>query len=297
MLHPYGVLYCLNGFVLRLNRYTLGEFKKLIWFMSKISKYNSKNPDGLGIIHWNDEENAIWAELYAQQMASLPGRACKEYFAGVEMLGLSPEKIPQLPDIDSVLLNATGWQTAPVPALISFGEFFELLATKRFPVATFIRSREEFHYLQEPDIFHEVMGHCPLLTNPSFAAFTETYGKLGLLASKEERVFLARLYWFTVEFGLVQENGELRIVGGGILSSPKETCYALQSDLAVRQPLKVLDALRTPYRIDILQPLYYVLENFDQLMEIAESDVMPIVRQAMELGLFEPLFTPKKRAG
>ena len=163
------------------------------------------------MIQWSDEENAIWGELYQRQMALLPGRACKEYFDGLDMLGLSPQAIPQLPDIDRVLKASTGWQTAAVPALISFGEFFELLASKRFPVATFIRSREEFHYLQEPDIFHEVMGHCPLLTNPSFAAFTETYGKLGLNASKEERVFLARLYWFTVEFGLVKENGELRI--------------------------------------------------------------------------------------
>ncbi|PRO73738.1 phenylalanine 4-monooxygenase [Alteromonas alba] len=265
--------------------------------MSKQSKYNSKNPDINGMIQWSDEENAIWGELYQRQMALLPGRACKEYFDGLDMLGLSPQAIPQLPDIDRVLKASTGWQTAAVPALISFGEFFELLASKRFPVATFIRSREEFHYLQEPDIFHEVMGHCPLLTNPSFAAFTETYGKLGLNASKEERVFLARLYWFTVEFGLVKENGELRIVGGGILSSPKETCYALESDVAVRHPLQVLDALRTPYRIDILQPLYYVLENFSQLMEISRMDIMPLVKQAQQQGLFEPLFTPKQRAG
>lgn len=264
--------------------------------MSKQSKYNSKKPDNNGIILWEDEENAIWSELYQQQMTLLPGRACTEYFEGIGMLGLSADAIPQLHDIDQVLLSATGWQTAAVPALISFGEFFELLATKRFPVATFIRSREEFHYLQEPDIFHEVMGHCPLLTNPAFAAFTETYGKLGLTASKEERVFLARLYWFTVEFGLVKQDGELRIVGGGILSSPKETCYALESDVAVRQPLDVLDALRTPYRIDILQPLYYVLDSFGQLMDIARMDVMPLVNEARQRGLFEPLFTPKQKA-
>lgn len=265
--------------------------------MSKISKYNSKNPDANGIIQWSDDEDAIWGELYQQQMALLPGRACQEYFDGLDMLGLSAAAVPQLPDIDRVLFQATGWQTAAVPALISFAEFFKLLANKRFPVATFIRSREEFHYLQEPDIFHEVMGHCPLLTNPAFAAFTETYGKLGLNASKEDRVFLARLYWFTVEFGLVKHNGELRIVGGGILSSPKETCYALQSDVAVRHPFDVLDALRTPYRIDILQPLYYVLESFEQFMDISKMDIMQLVREAKHLGLFKPLFPPKKQAG
>ncbi|GGF72777.1 phenylalanine 4-monooxygenase [Alteromonas lipolytica] len=264
--------------------------------MSKQSKYNSKHPDKNGIIKWTQAENAVWCELYQQQMALLPGRACDEYFTGVDMLGLAADAIPQLPAIDDVLMSATGWQTAAVPALISFAEFFELLANKRFPVATFIRSREEFHYLQEPDIFHEVMGHCPLLTNPAFAAFTETYGKLGLKASKEERVFLARLYWFTVEFGLVKQRGELRILGGGILSSPRETRYALESAAAVRHPLNVLDALRTPYRIDILQPLYYVLDSFDQLMDMANMDVMPLVDEARQLGLVEPLFTPKQQA-
>lgn len=264
--------------------------------MAKQSKYHSRNVDSHGIIDWSAEEHSVWQALYEQQMALLPGRACDEYFHGLKLLGIHANEIPQLPDIDKVLLETTGWQTAAVPALISFGEFFELLANKRFPVATFIRTREDFHYLQEPDIFHEVMGHCPLLTNPAFAAFTETYGKLGLTASKEERVFLARLYWFTVEFGLVRQNGELRIIGGGILSSPKETRYALESEQPVRQPMLVLDALRTPYRIDILQPLYYILEDFSQLMDIAQLDLMALVGQARQLGLFQPLFEPKQQA-
>ena len=264
--------------------------------MAKQSKYHSKTPGPGGIIQWSAEENRVWKALYDQQMALLPGRACDEYFHGLELLGLQPDVIPQLPDIDRALQAATGWQTAAVPALISFAEVFELLANKRFPVATFIRSEEDFHYLQEPDIFHEVMGHCPLLTNPAFAKFTETYGKLGLAASKEDRVFLARLYWFTVEFGLVKQHDGLRIVGGGILSSPKETQYALESDVPVRRDIMVTDVLRTPYRIDILQPLYYILENFDQLLDISEMDLMALVQEAKQLGLFEPLFEPKKKA-
>ena len=135
-----------------------------------------------------------------------------------------------------------------------------------------------------------------MLTNPAFAKFTETYGKLGLAASKEDRVFLARLYWFTVEFGLVKQHDGLRIVGGGILSSPKETQYALESDVPVRRDIMVTDVLRTPYRIDILQPLYYILENFDQLLDISEMDLMALVQEAKQLGLFEPLFEPKKKA-
>merc|ERR1712108_72423 len=154
---------------------------------------------------------------------------------------------------------------------------------------------EEFDYLQEPDIFHEVFGHCPLLTNPAFAHFTHTYGKLGLAASKEDRVYLARLYWFTVEFGLVRAKDELKIYGGGILSSPGETIYALDSDTPLRNPLTAIDALRTPYRIDIMQPLYYILPEFDHLFELAEMDIMALVEQAKSLGLFSPLFPPKKK--
>jgi phenylalanine-4-hydroxylase len=201
-----------------------------------------------------------------------------------------------LGEIDSVLLEATGWKTAAVPALIPFGRFFELLANKEFPVATFIRSKEEFDYLQEPDIFHEIFGHCPLLTNAAFGYFSHMYGKLGLAATKEERVFLARLYWFTIEFGLVQGKGELlNIYGGGILSSPGETLYAL-SDAPERKPFDLLEVLRTPYRIDIMQPIYYVIESVDYLDEIANMDIMAYVRKAQGLGLLPAKFAPKVKA-
>jgi len=263
--------------------------------MPKATQYQSRQSDDNGIIHWSEEENQIWSELYARQIPLVRERACQEYLDGLELLKLDEKAIPQLPDINKVLLEKTGWQTAEVPALINFGEFFRLLANKQFPVATFIRTREEFDYLQEPDIFHEVFGHCPLLTNPAFAHFTHTYGKLGLAASKEDRVYLARLYWFTVEFGLVRANDELKIYGGGILSSPGETIYALDSDTPLRNPLTAIDALRTPYRIDIMQPLYYVLQEFDYLFELAEMDIMALVEKAKSLGLFSPLFPPKEK--
>lgn len=263
--------------------------------MSKTTQYQSKASDNDGFINWSEEENQIWSELYHRQMELLPGRACQQYMEGLELLGMSATAIPQLPEINAVLEKATGWQTAEVPALINFTEFFTLLANKRFPVATFIRTREEFNYLQEPDIFHEVFGHCPLLTNPAFAHFTHTYGKLGLAANKEDRVYLARLYWFTVEFGLVKTSEGLRIYGGGILSSPGETLYALESKTPVRNPLTPLDALRTPYRIDIMQPLYYILDQFDDLFSLAEMDIMALVQQAKQLGLFAPLFPPKEK--
>lgn len=266
--------------------------------MPKSTQYQSRESDENGFIAWSDEENQIWSELYARQLPLVEARGCQEYLDGLELLQLNKNEIPQLPDINKVLMEKTGWQTAEVPALINFGEFFRLLANKQFPVATFIRTREEFDYLQEPDIFHEVFGHCPLLTNPAFAHFTHTYGKLGLEASKEDRVYLARLYWFTVEFGLVRANGDLKIYGGGILSSPGETMYALDSDKPLRHPLTAIDALRTPYRIDIMQPLYYILPEFDHLFELAEMDIMALVQKAKALGLFSPLFPPKeKKAG
>ncbi|MGX5914251.1 phenylalanine 4-monooxygenase [Aliidiomarina sp. Khilg15.8] len=261
----------------------------------KQTQYVSREPDENGIIHWSDEENAVWHDLVARQLKLMPGKACDEYMRGLDLIDLPLDRIPQLGEINKVLSETTGWQVAQVPALIPFDEFFRLLANKQFPVATFIRTREEFDYLQEPDIFHEIFGHCPLLTNPAFAEFTHMYGKLGYAASPKERVYLARLYWFTVEFGLMQTKDGLRIYGGGILSSPGETEYAVNSDIPDRYPLKALDALRTPYRIDIMQPVYYTIESVEELYKISEMDIMSLVHEAMELGLYEPKFPPKPK--
>ena len=181
--------------------------------MSKNSAYKSHQSDNDGLVNWNEQEHKTWAALLQKQWELLRGRACNEYLDGLELLNLSAERIPQLAEINVALTKATGWQVTPVPSLINFDHFFRLLANKQFPVATFIRSNDEFDYLQEPDVFHEIFGHCPLLTNPDFAHFTHTYGKLGLAASKEDRVYLARLYWFTVEFGLVSTADGTRVFG------------------------------------------------------------------------------------
>ena len=182
--------------------------------MSKITKYVSRKMDENGIIHWSDEENQIWSELITRQLECIKGKACNEFIEGLEKINLPIDRIPQLKDVSAVLLETTGWQCEPVPALISFDKFFDLLANKKFPVATFIRSREEFDYLTEPDIFHEIFGHCGMLTNAAFAQYTQKFGILGLKASKQDRVYLARLYWFTIEFGLMKINDELKIYGG-----------------------------------------------------------------------------------
>jgi len=270
--------------------------------------YLSHQPDSQGHIHYSDDENAMWQALLTRQAKQIPNRACSAYLEGLEKLNLPSTHIPQLNDIDQILQATTGWQTAAVPALISFGKFFKLLANKRFPVATFIRRFEDMDYIEEPDIFHEIVGHCPLLTHPAFAAFNETYGKLGLDASKEERWFLARLYWFTIEFGLVGSHPDnRRIYGGGILSSPSETVYALNGSDTLHQSnhqqqpqnqpehraFDLLAVLRTPYRIDHIQPIYYVIDDLDTLFDIVDSDIMGKVKQAMALGLFEPTYAPK----
>jgi len=276
---------------------------------NKKQPYISHQPDSYGHIHYSDDEHAMWQALLARQAEQTPNRACTAYLEGLTKLNLPTTHIPQLHDIDEVLQATTGWQTAAVPALISFGKFFKLLANKSFPVATFIRRFDDMDYIEEPDIFHEIVGHCPLLTHPAFAAFNETYGKLGLSATKEERWFLARLYWFTIEFGLVGSRIEnRRIYGGGILSSPSETIYALdrmpqELPIAQNKPqsqpehraFDLLDVLRTPYRIDQIQPIYYVIDELDTLFDIVNSDIMGTVKKAMSLGLFKPTYPETTR--
>lgn len=259
-----------------------------------MTQYRSKPVNDKGIVEWSSEEDQVWSDLVSRQLHLVKQRACKEYLAGLELLDLPLDRAPQIVDINRVLKQATGWQVEPVPALINFDRFFALLADKKFPVATFLRSREEFDYLQEPDFFHEIFGHCAMLTNPEFAEFTNMYGKLGRDASDKQRVYLARLYWFTVEFGLVREGSEQKIYGGGILSSPGETLYALDDPHAKRVEFDLHTVFRTPYRIDIMQPEYFVLDNIDQLYTLSKMDLMFHVKQAMAAGLLPPLFEPKE---
>jgi phenylalanine-4-hydroxylase len=265
--------------------------------MAKGTKYVAKVPDEHGFIHYTDEEHRIWNELITRQKAVLPGRACAEYIEALDRLELPEDRVPQCGEVSRVLRECTGWEVAPVPALINFTDFFNLLANKRFPAASFIRTREELDYLQEPDIFHEIFGHTPLLTDPRFAAFTHAYGKAGAAARKEDRPMLARLYWFTVEFGLIHRPEEaLRTYGAGVVSSIGETIYALESDAPERKPFDPLDVLRTPYRIDIYQTVYFMLESFDTLFELAQVDLIPFIGQARELGMHEPTFPLKDTA-
>jgi phenylalanine-4-hydroxylase len=263
--------------------------------MGKGTKYVAKVPDENGFIRYTDEEHQVWHELITRQKKVLPGRACTEYIEALELLELPEDRVPQCEEISRILRQHTGWEVAPVPALINFTDFFNLLASKRFPAASFIRAREEMDYLQEPDIFHEIFGHTPLLTDPRFAAFTHAYGLAGAAARKEDRPMLARLYWFTVEFGLIHRPQEgLRTYGAGVVSSSGETLYALESEQPVRKPFDPVDVLRTPYRIDIFQPIYFVIESFDTLYDVAQMDLLALIEQARRLGMHPPAFAPKE---
>jgi len=247
--------------------------------------YRAKTPDIHGQVTYTAQENQVWKELYERQIKLLEGRACQEFIDGVKALKLSPERIPQLSEVSVRLRAITGWSVAPVKALISFAEFFELLANRRFPAATFIRLPEHLDYLKEPDIFHEIFGHCPLLTNRAFADFTQKVGELGMAMSKEERVMLARLYWFTVEFGLIQKAEGLRIYGGGILSSKGESVYALDSDKPMRRNFDLLTVLRTPYRYDEMQKGYFIINSFDELYALVNKDLRSIFKEAKDQGV------------
>lgn len=263
------------------------------------SKYVSKKPDENGVRPYTDEENAIWQELYTRQEKLLPGKACQEYMDALERLNLPKDRVPQLEEVSDTLREHTGWAVEGVPALISFKKFFTLLANKKFPAATFIRTREEFDYLEEPDIFHEVFGHCPLLTNQVYADFMQKYGEFGLKVAKEDRAMLARLYWFTVEFGLMKNPEGMRIYGAGVLSSVGESDYAINSDAPERKKLDLVTAFRTPYRIDIYQPIYFVIEAFDELFDLVkdEQKLLDAIKEARRLGEFEPKFPPKDEDG
>lgn len=258
--------------------------------MEFVSRYVAHQPDPHGYIKYSTEEHRIWKILFERQQKLLPGRACHDFLEGLNNLGLTADKIPQLPEVSSQLKARTGWQVEPVAALISARAFFELLAARRFPAATFIRCEEELDYVKEPDIFHELFGHCPMLTHQVYADFVHDYALKVLSLPESDWPLLQRLFWFTVEFGLIKTAQGLRAYGGGILSSTNETVYSVESDLPMRVLFHPVVAFRTPYRIDQLQPVYFVIDNYQQLYDFVASDMGHFLQRARELGEFPPIF-------
>jgi len=262
--------------------------------MVKQTNYTAKTPDCSGFIHYSEEEDSVWSDLFNQQQTKVKHYAANEYLYGLEELALPSERIPQCSEINHRLKPLTGWTVIPVPALISFGRFFKSLSQKKFPAASFIRCRADFDYIKEPDIFHEIFGHTPLLTDPNFAKFSETIGKIGLQVKPSDYSWLIRLYWFTIEFGLIKLNGTHKSLGSGLNSSPTELIYSIDSPIPERREFNVIDILRTPYRIDIHQPIYYVIEEIDDLLQVAERDLLSDIKKAQSLGLYEMTYeTPQ----
>lgn len=258
--------------------------------MEFCSRYVAHKPDHQGFVQYSEEENAVWRILFERQMQLIPGRADEAFIKGLAALELKADAIPQLPDLSKKLKSLTNWEVAPVAAIIPAREFFELLAHRKFPAATFIRYRDELDYVTEPDIFHEVFGHCPLLTDPVYAHFLEDYAKKVLTFPESDWPLLQRLFWFTVEFGLIKSKDGLRIYGGGILSSIQETVYSVESDIPLRILFDPVVALRMPYRIDKPQATYFVIENYETLYNCILLDLEKLLARARELKELPPLF-------
>lgn len=260
--------------------------------MPKHTNYVAKVPDADGYISYTPDEDQVWSDLFARQRPHIARTCATPYLAGFARINLPSDRVPQCPDVSQTLRSMTGWQVEPVAALIGFGKFFGMLANKTFPAASFIRSRQDFDYIEEPDIFHELFGHTPLLTDPRFAAFSQAIGQAGTKCDKADYSWLIRLYWFTIEFGLMREFGEIKALGSGLASSPEELRWCVSGEPEYR-PFDVIDILRTPYRIDIPQPVYFVLDDLDTLFEAAERDLLADIKTAQSMGLHAPKFPPK----
>ncbi|TDR17556.1 phenylalanine 4-monooxygenase [Marinicella litoralis] len=255
------------------------------------NQYQAKQANAYGLIHYTDNEHRMWSELYQAQISLVHRHMVNEYIEGLHHIDLPSHRIPQCSEVSEKLQKLNGWQVEPVPALIAYDRFFNMLANKRFPAASFIRRQEDFAYVKEPDIFHEIFGHIPLLTHPQVAAFSQFIGELGSNVTADNHAWLARLYWFTIEFGLIKNKNNINGVvpmGSGLASSPTELIYAASSEAPQRRPFDVMDVLTTPYRIDIKQPIYYVLESFDQLAEISARNLVIDILQARKMGLQDP---------
>ncbi len=224
------------------------------------------------------DEHAMWDRLFARQADMLPGRAAEAFLRGIDVLRLEKPGIPDYHDLNERLTAATGWQVVAVPGLVPDAVFFDHLANRRFPAGNFIRTPDQLDYLEEPDVFHDVFGHVPMLADPVFADYMVAYGEGGLRSLQYDALTqLARLYWYTVEFGLIREAEGLRIYGAGIVSSYAESVFALESESPNRIGFDLARVMRTDYRIDDFQQNYFVIDSLDSLLDVTvNTDFAPL---------------------
>jgi phenylalanine-4-hydroxylase len=242
-----------------------------------------------GWAQYTAQEHGVWKTLFERQSRLLPGRACHSFIRGMAELPIGADQIPDFRRLSDSLMKRTGWQIVAVPGLVPDEVFFEHLANRRFPAGHFIRKPHELDYLEEPDVFHDVFGHVPLLMHPVIADFVQAYGIGGLRAQKLGVLDkLARVYWYTIEFGLVKQKDGLRIYGAGIASSATESVFALDDASPNRLHFDLERVMRTRYRIDDFQETYFVLEDLDQLLELARIDFSTLYERVQGEPDYEP---------
>jgi phenylalanine-4-hydroxylase len=239
--------------------------------------------------HYTPEQHAVWRTLYERQTKLMPERACDAYVAGMRDLPIAGDAIPDFRRLSDVLMRRTGWRVVAVPGLVPDAVFFEHLANRRFPAGNFIRSADQLGYIAEPDVFHDVFGHVPMLMNPEMADYLQAYGEGGLRAQQLGVLpQLARVYWYTVEFGLVMQREGLRIYGAGIVSSFAESAFALDDPAPHRIWFDLPRVMRTRYRIDDFQDSYFVVHDLDELLRLARIDFVPHYDAVHGLPEFNP---------
>ncbi len=242
-----------------------------------------------GWANYTSQEHAVWKTLYERQTKLLLGLACDDFVEGMRQLPMSADEIPNFEELSETLMRRTGWQIVAVAGLVPDDVFFEHLANRRFPAGNFIRGAHELDYLEEPDVFHDVFGHVPMLMHPVMADFIQAYGKGGLRAQSLGKLTeLARVYWYTVEFGLVQQKEGLRIYGAGIASSYSESTFSIQSDSPNRIAFDLERVMRTNYRIDDFQESYFVLDDLQDLLALAQTDFAPYYERLNHGPTYQP---------
>jgi len=241
-----------------------------------------------GWASYSAAEHAVWRTLFERQTALLPGLACDAFVAGMHALPIAADRIPDFEALNEVLAPRTGWRVVAVPGLVPDEVFFTHLANRRFPAGNFIRRADQLDYLQEPDVFHDVFGHVPMLMNPALADYLQAYGEGGLRAQRLGVLpLLARVYWYTVEFGLLQQPDGLRLFGAGIASSATESRFCLQDPSPNRIRFDLARVMRTRYRIDDVQQTYFVLHDLAELLELARIDFAPVYERVRPLPEIE----------
>ena len=221
--------------------------------------------------HYTPEQHAVWAELVRRRLPQVEEYACQEYLEGVDIIGLRKDRIPNLASISGRLQPRTGWNATPVSGFLPSGAFFEMLAARKFPTTTWLRSLDSLDYIPEPDIFHDVFGHVPMHSHPVFAGFLQHYGSV-CAQIEDEQVLerLGRLFWYTVEFGIMRRGGKIKVYGSGVISSHGECTNVIQGGCEVR-PFDLETVLETPVKVDELQKVLFAIENFEQIYEAMQE--------------------------